>query len=206
MQKTYEPVKEKPEDKPPTSQNDRVNSPDKKEKKVEKEPETAAEDSPLRSFSIKERLKKKETSDSTEIVDEKKEEYSAEDHQQDKENEFGEDDLMEAWSSFGDTLKSGNPRMVSIIKAMKPVIEDETGIILELSNKAQKDYFDQKYRNDVIKHLKKHLSNSKIQFRTRVSEKTEKSTPYTDEEKYKHLAKKNPAVDKLRNELGLDYD
>ena len=167
------------------------------------------EDTVPKSFSIKERLKKqlhdKDPENIDESKDESKDEYGMDD-KPDNNQEFGQEELMEAWRSFGDTVRSGNPRMSSIIKAMKPGIEDETNIILELSNKAQKDYFDQKYKHDIINHLKKELSNSKIQFRTRVSEETGKATPYTDEEKYRHLADKNPALDKLRNELGLEYD
>ena len=171
----------------------------------EKVSRSKKEDSVSKSFSIKERLTQKEGDVNTEILDEDKDEYNAEgDNSNDR--AFDEDELMDAWRSFGDTVKSGNPRMSSIIKAMKPVIEDETNIILELSNKAQKDYFDQKYKHDVIEHLKKQLSNSKIHFLTKVGEKTENNTPYTDEEKYRHLADKNPTLDKLRNELGLDYD
>jgi DNA polymerase-3 subunit gamma/tau len=163
------------------------------------------EDTAPKSFSIKERLNKQQNDKDPENIDESKDEYGMDD-EPDNNQEFGQEELMEAWRSFGDTVRSGNPRMSSIIKAMKPVIEDETNIILELSNKAQKDYFDQKYKLEIINHLKKELSNSKIQFRTRVSEVTGKATPYTEEEKYRHLADKNPALDKLRNELGLEYD
>ncbi len=175
------------------------------DKKSEKEPGSKKVDSVPKSFSIKERLTQKEGDVNTESLNEDKDEYNAEgDNSNDR--AFDEDELMDAWRSFGDTVKSGNPRMSSIIKAMKPVIEDKTNIILELSNKAQKDYFDQKYKHDVIEYLKKQLSNSKIHFLTKVSEKMENNTPYTDEEKYRHLADKNPTLDKLRNELGLDYD
>jgi len=161
-------------------------------------------DSP-KSFSIKERLKKQDEKSESGEVDEDNNDYGA-DNVKGNEKEFDESELTDAWKSFGDTLKSGNPRMSSIIKAMKPKIEDNTSIVLELSNKAQKDYFDQKYKHDVLLHLKKELSNSKIEFHTRVGEKTEKSTPYTEEEKYKYLAEKNPALDKLSNDFGLEYD
>lgn len=156
-----------------------------------------------KSFSIKERLKEEAERKEKGTVDEEAGEY---DNEIAQDGSFDESDLMEAWLSFGDNLKSGNPRMSSIIKAMKPAIEDQNIIILELSNKAQKDYFDQKYKRDVIDHLKKELMNGGIDFQTRVSAEPDKTTPYTDEEKYRHLADKNPALDKLRNELGLEYD
>ncbi len=172
--------------------------------KEEQAPPKKNEYSPAKSFSIKERLKKQQENSDAAVLDEDKDDYSAASDEDNK--EFDESELTEAWKSFGDTLKTGNPRMSSIIKAMKPVIEDNSEIILELSNKAQKDYFDQKYKHDMVLHLKRELSNSKIVFHTRVSEKKDNSTPYTEEEKYKYLADKNPAVDKLRNEFGLEFD
>ncbi|MGM0667269.1 MAG: DNA polymerase III subunit gamma/tau [Bacteroidota bacterium] len=172
--------------------------------KEEQAPSKKNEYSPAKSFSIKERLKKQQENSDAAVLDEDKDDYS--DSSEEDNKEFDESELTEAWKSFGDTLKKGNPRMSSIIKAMKPVIEDNTEIILELSNKAQKDYFDQKYKHDMVSHLKRELSNSKIVFHTRVSEKKDNSTPYTEEEKYRYLADKNPAVDKLRNEFGLEFD
>ena len=174
-------------------------------KDFEKAPRLKKEDNIAKSFSIKERLTKQEKDMNNENLEDDRDEYNPVDKNS-NDREFDQDELMDAWRSFGDTVKSGNPRMSSIIKAMKPEIEDETNIILELSNKAQKDYFDQKYKHDVTVHLKKELSNSKINFLTKVSEKTENNTPYTDEEKYRHLADKNPTLDKLRSELGLEYD
>ncbi|HDZ41969.1 MAG TPA: DNA polymerase III subunit gamma/tau [Bacteroidetes bacterium] len=173
-------------------------------KKDEKISVKKDEYSPPKSFSIKERLKNQQENSESGVAD-TVDTYREPDDAAEVNREFDESDLMEAWRSFGDTLKSGNPRMSSIIKAMRPVIEDGTMIILELSNKAQKDYFDQKYKHDVLIHLKRQLFNSKIEFHTRVSEKTEATTPYTDEEKYRYLAEKNPALDKLRNEFGLEY-
>lgn len=160
---------------------------------------------PPKSFSIKERLKNQQEESESGLADGAVN-YNEPDEVADENNEFDESDLMEAWHSFGDTLKQGNPRMSSIIKAMKPVIEEGSNIILELTNKAQKDYFDQKYKHDVFMHLKKELANSKIEFHTRVSENTAETAPYTEEEKYRYLADKNPSLDKLRNEFGLEYD
>lgn len=169
--------------------------------KTEERPQASA----ARSFSIRDNLKKQQEAENVEKVDEKTDKYGRDDEEA-ADNRFGMDELIGAWNSFGDQVKSGNARMSSIIKAMNPVIEDETSIVLELSNKAQKDYFDRKYKQDLVKHLVSELSNSKIRFLTRVSDKQDEQTPYTDEEKFKHLSGKNPSLDKLKDELGLEYD
>ncbi len=159
-----------------------------------------------KSYSIKEKLKEGNGSrEKAGEANDKDNEYDTEDGGG-TDGEFGQEELTEAWKSFGDTLKSGNPRMSSIIKAMKPVIEDEKNIILSLSNKAQKEYFDQKYKEDVLRHLKKELLNTGINLITRVNDKEDETVPYTDEEKYRHLSNKNPALDKLKDELGLEFE
>ena len=158
-----------------------------------------------RSFSIKDNMAKKENDAETNGLEDKPDDYAPADEQV-NDSDFDKDKLLEAWVSFGDKIKSGSPRMSSIIKAMKPEIEEKTNIVLLLSNKAQKDYFDQKFKQELVKHLVNELSNTKIRFITKVNNDTGDSAPYTDEEKLKHLSEKNPAVDKLRKEFGLEYD
>ncbi len=188
--------KEKPQERIKTSI-----SAEKKEK-----PKTENAGPATKSFSIKDKLKENGKKE-----EEKKEANPGD--TQDSVNEadvnmdFDEDDLTTAWNSFGDTLKDSSPRMSSIIKAMNPVIEDNTGIVLNLNNQAQKDYFDQKYKSAVLKHLKNNLKNNKISFRTEVVENNEESsTPYTDDEKFKYMAKKNPSLNDMKNQLGLEYE
>lgn len=162
--------------------------------------------SSLKSFSIKDKLKENGKKE------EEKKEANPEDtrdavNEAEGNMDFDEDDLTTAWNSFGDKLKDSSPRMSSIIKAMKPVIEDKTGIVLNLNNQDQKDYFDQKYKSAVLKHLKNNLKNNKISFRTEVVENNEESsTPYTDDEKFKYMAKKNPSLNDMKNQLGLEYE
>jgi len=171
----------------------------------EKMPGTKNGHATSRSFSIKDSMAKQERDIKTNGLEDKPDDYTPADEQV-NDNDFDKEELLEAWVSFGDKIKSDSPRMSSIIKAMKPEIEDETNIVLLLSNKAQKDYFDQKYKQELIKHLVNELSNTKIRFITKVNDDPGDSTPYTDEEKLKHLSEKNSSVDKLRNEFGLEYD
>lgn len=164
--------------------------------------EAGSEAKPAKSFSIKDRLNVvEEGSESIEAADSKDDEKE---ERQDK--DFSDDNLMEAWKGFGETVKESSPRMSSIIKAMKPLIEDGNNIILSLSNKAQKDYFDEKYKQDVLQHLKNELDNYSILFHTRVSETDISKNPYTSEEKFKHMVEKNPAVDTLKRNFRLDLE
>lgn len=132
------------------------------------------------------------------------------DYKTDKEivsdNKFSFDDLINAWNSFGVKLKDRSPRMSSIIQAMHPLLQDNSKIELQLKTEAQKDYFDKNFKADMIDYLKGELKNRNISFDTIVVEGDDNSVPYTMEQKYEHLSKKNPLVDKLKKDFLLDYD
>lgn len=132
------------------------------------------------------------------------------DYKPDKEivsdSKFSFDNLLNAWNSFGVKLKDRSPRMSSIIQAMHPLLQDDSKIELQLKTEAQKDYFDKNFKADMIEYLKDELKNRNISFDTIVVEGDDNSVPYTMEQKYDHLSKKNPLVDKLKKDFLLDYD
>ncbi|MEO9806130.1 MAG: hypothetical protein ABJF04_22915 [Reichenbachiella sp.] len=59
---------------------------------------------------------------------------------------------------------------------------------------------------ELLGFLRLELKNSAIAFNYEISEDTEERRPYTSEEKFKAMAKKNPALLKLADEFGLDTD
>lgn len=59
---------------------------------------------------------------------------------------------------------------------------------------------------EILGFLRTELKNTSIAFDYQVSEDTEERRPYTAEEKFKAMAKKNPALLKLAEEFGLDTD
>ncbi|MCD4769399.1 MAG: DNA polymerase III subunit gamma/tau, partial [Bacteroidales bacterium] len=138
------------------------------------------------------------------------EEDNSSDYESDKEiisdAEFSLDDLVTAWNKFGVKIKDRSPRMSSIIQAMNPLLGDDNKIELHLKTEDQKGYFDKNFKADMIEYLKDELKNRNISFDTVVVEGDDNSVPYTMEQKYDHLRKKNPLVDKLKKDFLLDYD
>ncbi|MEO9853225.1 MAG: hypothetical protein ABJH72_01555 [Reichenbachiella sp.] len=59
---------------------------------------------------------------------------------------------------------------------------------------------------ELLGFLRLELKNSAIAFNYEISEDTGERRPYTSEEKFKAMAKKNPALLKLADEFGLDTD
>ena len=50
------------------------------------------------------------------------------------------------------------------------------------------------------------LQNSQIRMTLKIAEETEVQRANTPEERYRIMAEQNPALDKLRNGLGLEID
>ncbi|HUS86580.1 MAG TPA: DNA polymerase III subunit gamma/tau [Bacteroidales bacterium] len=154
-----------------------------------------------KSFSIKDKLKPgNETV--AEVEEQPSEQYVK--NEPIESVELNRENLQVAWKKFGSRVES--PRMASIIQGMIPVIKGDNEIELALSTDAQKEYFDKRYKGDVLDFLKTELDNTDLTFYTVVNEILENNAPYTDKEKLKHLAEKNPAIDKLKRDFKLDFE
>jgi DNA polymerase III subunit gamma/tau len=81
-----------------------------------------------------------------------------------------------------------------------------TTIHLEVDNEIQIDLLTTTLRTEVLNFLRKELQNSTIHLEIVVSEQENTTLIYTQADKFKFLAEKNPALHELRSVLGLDYD
>lgn len=155
-----------------------------------------------KSFSIKDKLKDNSQGDngskSSSDVAEGAEEYNN--------NDFDIDDFRNAWQKYGEAVNTSSPRMSSIIKAMDPDIQEGRKVVLRLKTEAQKEYIEKNYKQSMISFLKSELQNTEIELITIVEEDKEDNTPYTQQQKYDHLSKKNPSIDKLKKDFSLDFD
>jgi DNA polymerase-3 subunit gamma/tau len=61
-------------------------------------------------------------------------------------------------------------------------------------------------KTDLLSYLKTSLKNSSLQLKIIVDETKTERKPYTGEEKYQRLAEKNPTLNKLRQQFGLEID
>jgi len=82
---------------------------------------------------------------------------------------------------------------------------DDTTIKLTLTNSVKEVILD-KFRSDLMQHLKSNLRNGNITLVTDLLEEEAKKMIYTNKEKFDHLAEKNPLLLKLKDRLGLDPD
>ena len=88
----------------------------------------------------------------------------------------------------------------------RPFTLKGTTIHLEVDNDIQVDLLTTTLRTEILNHLRQVLQNSTIHLEVVVAEVENKTLIYTQADKFRFLAEKNPALNELRNVLGLDYD
>lgn len=118
---------------------------------------------------------------------------------------FSESELSLCWDDFADKLKSDAPHVYSILKAYRPQLMPDWQIEFTLDNKVLADELQLK-KGELLEHLRSRLNNFKIQLNTKIAAKPREIKPYTDKAKFEEMAKKNPALKTLREELDLEIE
>ena len=176
--------------------------PEKKQEKITSPPKFKS------SISIKEALK-----DAEKLADEKnsdeKPENDMPEASQDKKNDISisAEMLDELWKEFTESIKDSMPRMYGTLSSQKPSLNENGTVGLELSNNAQFDDFNQKVKSELVNFLREKSGNDSLSIEVQVPrEADENKKPYTSDEKFKYLSKKNPLLNKLKQEFNLDFE
>ena len=119
-------------------------------------------------------------------------------------NQFTGDSFASSWQEFIDTLKGEGTRIISMFKAIKPELEDDHTIKIHLSNAAQKDIFNQNYRQKLINFLEDKFLVSELDIETAIDLSDTNELLYTDEQKYNYLQNKYPALKNFKKTFNLD--
>lgn len=117
-------------------------------------------------------------------------------------SEYSEDQLAKAWEEFKANFeaKSLYHEVLILNEAYKV---DEHKITVSIPNEALESTFE-KFRGDLLAHLRNSLKNDHISINSQVVELEREKMLYTDREKFEHLKKKYPALKDLQDKLGLD--
>ncbi len=122
---------------------------------------------------------------------------------------FTEDELIEHWQKFAGTLKNNKPRMFNTLRAIQPVLEKNFIILVELKNGTQEAEFNHDVKHRLINYLKNQFNNDYIDIKVRLSKDEEEDGGgklYTDDDKFRFMSEKNPALQKLKQQFNLDFD
>ncbi len=118
---------------------------------------------------------------------------------------FTIEELQPVWDKLIKDLEKRRRFSEYVILNRKFTLKGTT-IHLEVDNEIQIDLLTTTLRTEVLNFLRKELQNSTIHLEIVVVAQENTTIIYTQADKFAFLAKKNPALNELRNVLGLDYD
>ncbi len=118
---------------------------------------------------------------------------------------FTPDELILCWEEFADSLKISSPHLYSTLKSSRPVLNAGWNIEFTLGNKVLEEELTMR-KTEMMEFLRSRLNNFKIQLTTHIAENLKSARPYTDKEKFDQMVQKNPALNSLKDELGLEIE
>lgn len=121
-------------------------------------------------------------------------------------SEFTSKDLIDSWNSFAKTVKEESPRISITLTSVTPGILPDKSIELKLDNSALKETFDHNFKSRLENHLRETLGNAGIKITTIVESTERGDILYSVDQKFNHLASKNPALKDLKKTFNLDFE
>ena len=121
-------------------------------------------------------------------------------------DDFTFEDFVKLWSQHAANLKAqGKMNLVTIFNSEAPKQLSPTVFEIVVENKILEDLF-KNAKPDLLNYLRTTLRNFDIEVNARVDEQVVVKRPYTSQEKFNHMAAKNPQLAELRKMFNLDFD
>lgn len=119
---------------------------------------------------------------------------------------FDATQLDNYWQEYLNQIKeAGRKRIYSSLSNKQLHLGEEFTVELVLDNDIQVDFFNEE-KADILNFLRSKLNNYQLQFVTRKAASTKTLDPYTPQEKYEYMVKKNPMLKAFRERLDLDLE
>lgn len=118
---------------------------------------------------------------------------------------FDFEKLKSVWKTFAEQKKTEGKDAEYAVLKQEFKLKDKCTIVLTLTNSVKINILD-RFRSDLITYLKTELDNGSLELETELIEEDVKRVPYTNKEKFEHLAQKKPILNELKKRLGLDPD
>jgi DNA polymerase-3 subunit gamma/tau len=118
---------------------------------------------------------------------------------------FTQQALEDTWNRYANDLKVKRAGYAISLLSKTPVLKGETTIEFPITNKSMEESINEDKMN-FLGFLRKELNNYSIQLNLIMVEGEEKTNLYTATDRYKHLADKNPAINKFRQTFDLDIE
>jgi len=123
----------------------------------------------------------------------------------DKED-FTFDDFLKLWNMHAATVKAdGKMSLFTIFISEVPKMLSPCLFEILVENKVQENLFKTE-KPALLNYLRSSLKNFSIDVNARVDEQVVVKRPYTSQEKFQHMAAKNPELIELKKRFNLDFD
>ncbi|MGE5350192.1 MAG: DNA polymerase III subunit gamma/tau [Actinomycetota bacterium] len=120
--------------------------------------------------------------------------------------EFSPEELKDAWNSFASEIKEESPRISVTLSSVSPELLPDCTILLKLDNLTLREAFDHNFKPRLEGHLRRTLNNGSIKLQTMVETTERGEILYSPEQKFNHLAARNPALKDLKKTFNLDFE
>ncbi|HXC05005.1 MAG TPA: hypothetical protein VNZ86_09660, partial [Bacteroidia bacterium] len=119
---------------------------------------------------------------------------------------YTEFQIENAWQIYAGIQKTNNkPNYAVTLSSRKPRLGENNMIEFTVDNASQAEFL-QNDKQELLSFLRKELSNYDLQINILVNKIEGERKLYTAQDKFKHMAEKNPALAKLRQQFDLDVD
>jgi len=119
---------------------------------------------------------------------------------------FTQDALENTWNAYAKLMQQkGRLNLYSTLSFRKPTLKEKFQIEFTIENKVQQEAIELE-KADLMGFLRKELNNYSISLDTIINTVESERKPYTATDKFKRMAEKNPAINKLRQQFDLDVD
>jgi len=118
-----------------------------------------------------------------------------------------DESILKAWGDYIDLNKAKKISLCSILGQITPKKSKEKPSLIELNvpNSIQQQSIEED-RLNLLNFLRAELNHPQLNFVINVSKAETSRKPYTTQEKFQHMKEKNPAVEKLKDQLDLGID
>ena len=111
-------------------------------------------------------------------------------------------DLKRHWENYQRKMERDGRITESLILKGEMSFDNDT-ITVAVDNHIQLEKTDT-FKEELMQYLRSKLNNGKIYLQAKLNDKPKESKVYTSQEKFNHLAKKHPILERFKQEFGLE--
>jgi DNA polymerase-3 subunit gamma/tau len=119
---------------------------------------------------------------------------------------FTFDDFLKEWNTYASKIKAeGKMNLLPVFITEVPTMLQPYVFEIIVANKVQEDLFRDE-KPYFLNYMRSTLKNFDLEVNARIDKQVAVKRPYTSQEKYQHMAAKNPQLAELRKRFNLDFD